>query len=111
MAYMNISDEQLLQFEEHGFLIVEQILAVAQVQRMLDAMERLRRGVCNRDIRPPAQRKVFTPFGTDSSFLTYFNPRVLDADVWEIATDGVLGCTAARLLRTPSVSLIEDQLL
>lgn len=108
---MNISDEQLCRFETDGFLCLERILTDAQVEGMLDAMNRLRSGTCNRDVRPPAQRSPVRHLGTDSTFLTIFNARVLDAQVWDIATDCVLGRAAARLLRTPSVSVIEDQLL
>ena len=108
---MNISDEQVRRFDEDGFLIVERILPDKQVNEMLDAMERLQSGICTRDRRPPAQRKPFTPFGTDATFLTYFNARILDAAVWDIATDRILGRAAAHLLRSSSVSLIEDQLL
>src|SRR5690606_29657256 len=37
--------------------------------------------------------------------------RLLDSDIWELATDPRLGEIAARLLETDSVSIIEDQLL
>lgn len=108
---MNISDEQVRQFDADGFLIAEQILTDAQANGLLAAMDRLRRGICTRDMRPLAQRSAIEPVGTDTTFSFYFNVRVVDAEVWDIATDSSLGLAAARLLQTPSVSLIEDQLL
>ena len=108
---MKISDEQVCQFDADGFLIVGQILPYMQVDGLLAAMERLRKGICTRDIRPLAQRLPIQPVGTNTTFTFYHNARVVDAEVWDIATDSNLGLAAARLLRTPSVSLYEDQLL
>ena len=109
---MEISDEQIARFQDDGFLILESILTTTQVDSLLAAMDRLREGICTRDIRPPAQRTPpVMPVGEESTFLFYFNARVIDGEVWNIATDSNLGRAAALLLQTPSVSLIEDQLL
>lgn len=108
---MDLSDEQVLRFETEGFLIVERIIADEQVERILDAMKRVYSGTYNRDLRPVAMRKPITPFGTKSSVRWILNARLVDADLWDLATDPVMGHAAARLLRTSSVSIIEDQLL
>ena len=108
---MNISDEQVRQFEKDGFLILERILTDAQVESTVEAVKRLRSGICNRDVRPPAQRGPVSLLGTDTTFSTIRNARVLDAQIWCIATDHELGCASARLLRTSSVSMIEDQIV
>jgi phytanoyl-CoA hydroxylase len=108
---MDLSDQQLARFQTDGFLIAERIICDAQVERTLAAMNRVYTGIYSRDIRPAAVRKPVTPFGTSKSVHWVLNARTVDADLWNLATDQNLGRAAARLLRTPSVSIVEDQLL
>lgn len=108
---MNLSDKQVSQFEQDGFLIVDQILNHAQIERVLDAMNRVYSGSYNRDIRPQAVRNEIKPFGTEQSVKWVLNARLVDEDLWSVATDRALGEAAALLLRTPAVSIVEDQLL
>ena len=108
---MEISDQQLSRFQTDGFLIVERVIADAQVERILTAMSRVYAGIYNRDIRPVAMRQPVVPFGTSNSVHWVLNARTVDGDLWNLATDSHLGRAAARLLRTPSVSIVEDQLL
>jgi len=108
---MQISDAQVEQFERDGYLIVDRIVPGDHVERVMQAMDRVYRGSYNRDMRPAAVRKPITPFGTTRSVRWVLNARIVDADLWEMATDEVVGRAAARLLRTPSVSIVEDQLL
>ena len=108
---MNLSDEQVSQFEQDGFLVVDRIIDPAQVERVLEAMNRVYSGSYNRDIRPQAVRNEIKPLGTDKSVKRVLNARLLDAELWDIATNRVLGEAAARLLKTPAVSVVEDQLL
>jgi phytanoyl-CoA hydroxylase len=49
--------------------------------------------------------------GSAQSVQWILNARLLDEDLWSLAVDPRLGELAAQLLRTPSVSLVEDQLL
>lgn len=108
---MDITDDEVLQFDKDGFLIVERIIDSARVERVIEAMDRVYCGLYNRDVRPAAVRKPITPFGTKRSVRWILNARTVDADLWAIATDPVLGRAATRLLRTSSVSIVEDQLL
>jgi phytanoyl-CoA hydroxylase len=108
---MDLTPDQILKFSEDGFLIVERIIDDAQVACILKAMDRVYTGAYNRDIRPAPVRKPITPFGTKRSVRWILNARTVDADLWNVATDPVLGHVAARLLQSPSVSILEDQLL
>jgi ectoine hydroxylase-related dioxygenase (phytanoyl-CoA dioxygenase family) len=108
---MELSDSQILQFEADGFLLVDRIISDARVERTLAAMSRVYGGVYNQDVRPAAMRKPITPFGTKDSVHWILNARLVDTDLWELANDSTLGHAAARLLRTPGVSIVEDQLL
>lgn len=106
-----ITDENVQAFSRYGFLIVERILDDDQRQTLLAAMDRVYRGEYNADIRPPPLRKPLQPMGNDASVRWLLNTRVLDKELWRVMTDARLGQMAAALLRTPSVSLVEDQLL
>ena len=108
---MILTDGQVLRFEEDGFLILDKILDENQVERVQGAMNRVYAGIYNRDLRPAAVRKPITPFGTQSSVRWVLNARIVDADLWDIATNRDLGEAAARLLRSSSASIVEDQLL
>lgn len=108
---MKLSQEQIAQFEADGFLIVDQIISDEQVDRIREGMSRVYSGTYNRDMRPAATRKAIAPLGTQSSVRWILNARILDADLWGAATDAALGQVAAQLLRTESVSVIEDDLL
>ena len=108
---MDITELQISQFEANGFLILERIVNDDQVNRICEGMSRVYSGTFNRDIRPAATRKGITPLGTSRSVRWILNARIVDAALWDIATDGTLGHAAARLLRTHSVSIIEDDLL
>jgi ectoine hydroxylase-related dioxygenase (phytanoyl-CoA dioxygenase family) len=98
-------------FAEDGFVVVERILEPEQTTKVLGAMERVYRGEYNADRRPPRVQKPVAPFGSADSVHWILNARVLDADLWAIATDARLGRMAAELLGTASVSIVEDQLL
>ena len=108
---MELSEQQVRQFEQDGFLIVEGLIDDNQIERISAAMDRVYRGTYNRDIRPGAVREPVKPFGTTSSVQWVLNARLVDGDLWNMATDPVLGCAAASLLRTSAVSVVEDQLL
>jgi ectoine hydroxylase-related dioxygenase (phytanoyl-CoA dioxygenase family) len=108
---MLFSEEQIRQFENDGFLIVESILDAARVHVVQQAMDRVYAGTYNRDIRPAAVRNPVKPFGTKSSVQWVLNARLVDNELWNLATDPALGRAAASLLRTASVSVVEDQLL
>jgi phytanoyl-CoA hydroxylase len=108
---MQLADADVSRFETDGFLIVERIATDEVVERTLEAMDRVYGGVYNRDFRPTAMRKPITPFGTKSSVHWILNARLVDSQLWSLATDAALGHAAAQLLRTSSVSIIEDQLL
>ncbi len=108
---MNFSEEQILQFERDGFLIVKKIVEDHRIGQISAAMDRVYQGAYNRDIRPAAVRDPVKPFGTESSVQWMLNARLVDSDLWDIATEPKLGEAAACLLRTTSVSIVEDQLL
>ena len=108
---MEFTEDSVLQFERDGFLIADKIIDDGRVERLLAAMNRVYACTYNRDVRPAAVRKSITPFGTQHSVRWILNSRMVDADLWDMATNPELGRAAARLLRSPSVSIIEDQLL
>jgi phytanoyl-CoA hydroxylase len=108
---VDLSDEQLTQFDREGFVIIDQIISPTRVDRLAQAMDRVYGGQYNRDIRPAGVRKPLAPFGTERSVRWILNSRLVDGEIWDTATDPELGAAAARLLRTPAVSIIEDQLL
>jgi len=108
---MYFSKDQILQFQNDGFLIIDQIIDTVRIERTLAAMNRVYSGVYNRDIRPPAVRNPIKPFGTQSSVQWVLNARIVDVDLWNLATAVDLGQAAAALLGTSSVSVVEDQLL
>ena len=108
---MKLTGEQLQNFETEGFLIVENILDRERVESIRAAMDRVYGGTYNRDMRPASVRSAIKPFGTESSVKWILNARLVDADLWSIATDIGLGAMAAQLLSTESVSIVEDQLL
>lgn len=108
---MELTPSAIDQFSNDGFLIVDRILSDAQVDTAVKAMNRVYGGTYNRDIRPSAVRKPISAFGTSESVHWILNARMVDEDLWNIATDPFLGEAAAQLLRSPSVSIVEDQLL
>jgi phytanoyl-CoA hydroxylase len=108
---MKLSEEQISQFAADGFLVVERIVTDEQVDSIRAGMNRVYNGTYNRDMRPGAARGCVTPMGTSNSVRWILNARILDADLWEFTTDVDLGRAAAQLLRTSSVSVIEDDLL
>ena len=108
---MIFSEDQVRQFEEDGFLLVDRILDADRVDLIRSAMDRVYGGAYNRDMRPAAVRNPVKPFGTKSSVRWVLNARLVDFDLWNLATDPTLGRAAASLLRTSSVSIVEDQLL
>jgi phytanoyl-CoA hydroxylase len=108
---MEISDEQVSQFHRDGFLILDQIVPGPQTERIDEAVTRVMKGEYNRDMRPPALRKPIAPFGEERLLRWMLHARLVDADIWELATDATLGRAASRLLQTRAVSLIEDQIL
>jgi ectoine hydroxylase-related dioxygenase (phytanoyl-CoA dioxygenase family) len=108
---MKLTGEQLQNFEAEGFLVVEDILSEERVKTICAAMDRVYGGMYNRDMRPISVRSTIKPFGTESSVKWILNARLVDADLWGVATDVTLGAMAAQLLGTESVSIVEDQLL
>jgi phytanoyl-CoA hydroxylase len=106
-----IGAKEIEDFNRDGFVILDQILTPADMSVLLAAMDRVYKGEYNRDRRPPAVRKRVVPFGSQSSVQWVLNSRFLDGDLWEYATNERLGRAAAQLLRTSSVSIVEDQLL
>lgn len=106
-----ITEAQVQQFERDGFLILEQILTPDQVARANAGLNRVFRGEVNADRRPPAARKPIRSYQDgDHATRQVVHGRLLDEDIWQVMTDGRLAEMAARLLRTPSISLTEDQL-
>lgn len=109
---MQSDDERAEQFKRDGFLILDRILdaeAVAIARRSLD---RILAGQYQGDRRPPAIQSSPHPILGDSRTTHWvINARLLDADIWSLVTRAELGRTAARLLETRAVSVIEDQLL
>ena len=106
-----ITPEQVAQFQRDGFAIVDRVIDDAQVARVRAAMTRVYDGTYSRDRRPPRLRVPISPLGEERSVQWMLNARVLDEDLWRLSTDVSLGRCAAALLQTPSVSIVEDQLL
>lgn len=106
-----VTAEQIARFERDGFVLLDRILSDEQVTAVLAASDRVQRGEYTHDRRPAALRKPLRHHGRDASIRWYLNARVVDGDLWNLTTDRTLGEAAAALLRTPSVSLVEDQLL
>jgi phytanoyl-CoA hydroxylase len=108
---MVVSSDAAASFARDGFAVFDRLLSQERVYRIHAAMDRVYRGEATADRRPPAVRAPIRPFGDASSVRWVLNARVLDAALWELACDPRLGELAAALLGTPSVSIIEDQLL
>jgi len=108
---MPLTDDQVAQFQRDGFLVLPRILSAEQVGRARAAVERLFRGECTLDRRPPEYRRPLPPRPRHGTTNHTVNGRLLDGDLWEISTDARLGEMAARLLGTESLSLMEDQLI
>lgn len=108
---MQANKDQITQFEQDGFVIIDQILSPERVQLISTAMDRVYQGHYTLDRRPSALRKPIHPFGNPESVRWLLNSRVLDTDLWDLATDPEIAEMAATLLQTPSVSILEDQLL
>lgn len=108
---MIITAEHVARFEQEGYLAFERILTPEQVASTSAAMQRVYAGEYRDERRPPALRKPVAPLGGSQTVHWILNARVLDAELWALATSPVLGEVAARLLRTESVSILEDQLL
>jgi hypothetical protein len=106
-----MTPEQIGQFERDGFLIVEGLLTAEEVERAHRALYRLFRGECSGDRRPPVFRRPLPPRPEREVTNHMVHGRLLDDDLWQIATSARLGKMAAALLRTRSVSLMEDQLI
>jgi len=111
---MNLTSEDIEHFDQQGFLIVEQILSLEQVAQVIESMARVYRGEFTLDRRPQhirAAHKRVWPLGLPDSVQWFLNARVCDGDFWNVATSAEIGRVAATLLHSPSVSLVEDQLL
>jgi phytanoyl-CoA hydroxylase len=106
-----ISEPQKAQFQRDGFVIIDDVLESAEVAAVLAASDRVQRGECTHDRRPPGLRKPLAHFGHDASIRWYLNARMVDGELWRITTSARLGEAAAELLQTPTLSLVEDQLL
>jgi ectoine hydroxylase-related dioxygenase (phytanoyl-CoA dioxygenase family) len=103
---------QIEQFKRNGFVVLDSLLSEERVRQMTEAMDRVYGGVYTDDRRPAVLRQTpMAPFGNEQSIRWMLNSRVVDRDIWDLATDAGLGEIAARLLETDSVSIIEDQLL
>jgi ectoine hydroxylase-related dioxygenase (phytanoyl-CoA dioxygenase family) len=98
-------------FERDGYTLVKGLLSQAQVASTLAAMERIYAGRYTHDRRPPRLRRPVVPMGSSDSVHWVLNSRILDADLWSVATCPEIGANAATLLRTSAVSIVEDQLL
>lgn len=103
--------ECIEQVARDGYTIIPGLMLQDQVERARAAMGRVYRGEHDDDRRPPRIRKPVIALGSEDSVHWVLNARVLDRDLWNIATDPALGEAAATLLGTPSVSIVEDQLL
>ncbi len=108
---MSFTSEQIRQFDEDGFLIVDQILTEEQTANALAAVQRIFRGERQHDRRPAEYQSHFPVYPEQSEVAKHWvNGRLLDDALWDISTDPRLGEMAAALLRTPSVALMEDQM-
>jgi ectoine hydroxylase-related dioxygenase (phytanoyl-CoA dioxygenase family) len=109
---MAIMADQIRQFDEDGYVILDRILTSERAERARAALARIFRGEYIGDRRPPGFRKPLPTFPEDSSAPKHLvNGRLLDGDLWELSTDRQIAQMAAILLRTPSLSLLEDQLI
>src|SRR5262249_12818020 len=108
---VSITPEQIAQFQEDGFLILDRVLTEEQTGKALEAVRRIFRGQSRGDRRPPAYRHRLPSYPEESEIAKHWvNGRFLDQDLWDISTDARIAGMAAALLDTPSVSLMEDQL-
>jgi hypothetical protein len=108
---VSITPEQIAQFQEDGFLILDRILTEEQTEKALCSVRRIFRGQARGDRRPLEYRHRLPSYPEESEVAKHWvNGRFLDQDLWNISTDPRLGAMAAALLDTPSVSLMEDQL-
>lgn len=100
---MQITTQQVEGFTHDRFAIIEGLLDDSRIQRLHAAMDRVYAGIYNVDRRPPRLCKPVpvTPFGDASSVHWILNARVLDDELWGLATDPGVGEVAARLLGTP----------
>jgi ectoine hydroxylase-related dioxygenase (phytanoyl-CoA dioxygenase family) len=106
-----ITLEDCTRFRDDGFVVFDEILSDVDVKAVLAASDRIQRGEYTNDRRPPAVRRQIDHLGRDQSIRWYLNTRIVDGELWRVTTSPVLGRAAAMLLQTPSVSLVEDQLL
>lgn len=105
-------DDRAEQFQRDGFVIIDRLLDDDSVERARRSLDRILAGEYRGDRRPPALQASRHPiFGDARTTHWVINGRLLDADIWSLVTRAELGRTAARLLDTPAVSVIEDQLL
>src|SRR5437868_6634382 len=102
---MKITDQHVRQFEEDGFVVLDRILTDEQVEKARAAVHRLFRGEITCDRRPPAYRRPLSRRPETQATNHTVNGRLLDNDLWEIATDPRIAEPAAALLRTSGVSL------
>jgi ectoine hydroxylase-related dioxygenase (phytanoyl-CoA dioxygenase family) len=109
---LQLADDFEARFQRDGYVIVERLLEPQAVEIARRAMDRVRAGQYLGDRRPPAMRSSPHPtFGGESTTFWIVNGRLLDEELWSIATSRELGRAAARALGTSRVSVIEDQLL
>jgi len=109
---MILTDEQLRQFDEDGYIVLDKILTDEQVEKARAALERIFRGEYTCDRRPPEYRTPLRVYPEQSPVAKHMvNGRLLDDDLWQISVDSRIGEIAAKLLRTRSVSLMEDQMI
>jgi len=106
-----VTADQVAGFDRDGFVVFDEILSRQQVATVLAASDRVHSGRYTHDRRPPALRRPISHLGRDTSIRWYLNTRIVDGDLWNTTTDAALGEAAATLLGTPSVSVVEDQLL
>jgi phytanoyl-CoA hydroxylase len=111
MHTISLNANDIDRFMDDGFIILERILSETQCNAALKAMDHVYSGIYDCDRRPSALKSPLSPFGTPSSVRWLLNARTVDKTVRSIATDRTLGQSAATLLRTSGVSIIEDQLL
>jgi ectoine hydroxylase-related dioxygenase (phytanoyl-CoA dioxygenase family) len=109
---MRLTGDQIRQFDDDGYVIVDGILKPEQAQRARAALVRIFRGEYTGDRRPLEFRKPLPTFPDDSPAPKHLvNGRLLDGYLWELSIDRGIAEAAATLLRTSSLSLMEDQLI
>jgi ectoine hydroxylase-related dioxygenase (phytanoyl-CoA dioxygenase family) len=109
---MGPTSEQIERFHQDGFVVLERILEPGQVERARAALERIFRGEYRHDRRPPEYRRPLRTYAEDSALPKHLvNGRLLDGDLWELSTDRRIAELGAALLGTPSLSLLEDQMI